>query len=51
MTEDVRQIEEEDEEYETIRKKIKTSEETLEEAIGLRNQLNFENMLIDYRYN
>lgn len=34
-----------------MRKKLKTSDENLEEALGLRNQLSFQNMLIDYRYN
>lgn len=40
LTEDVLEIDREDEEFETLRKKQKTSNEALEEAIGLRNQLN-----------
>lgn len=51
LTEDVRRIEEEDEEFETIRKQQKTSDEAIQESVCLKGQLDLFKDIIDLRYN
>lgn len=50
LQEDIRKIEEEDEEFETLRKKQKTSEENIQESLKLKNQLQLYKDLVDIRY-
>jgi hypothetical protein len=51
LTEDVRRIEEEDEEFETIRKQQKTSDEAVQESLCLKGQLDLFKDMVDLRYN
>lgn len=51
LNEDIHRLEEEDEEFQTIRKRQKTSDEAILESLSLKAQLELYKDLVDMRYN
>ncbi len=51
LNEDIHKLQEEDEQFETIRKRQKTSDEAILESLSLKAQLELYKDLVDVRYN